>query len=160
MYNLKRMYKHKYRTLPVLHCEVGQSLRWSSMMRPHGGGGFAPLIPENNTLISPTPWKKVPLLPENISFAPQILKINLASPQIPQKLSQFSLKLMESITDNRYLWCCIFYNTIRKYWRLDPGYYTWALYLITTYFFNVIHVKIGLSRGQELSINRESLATE
>ena len=21
MYNLKRMYKHKYRTLPVLHCE-------------------------------------------------------------------------------------------------------------------------------------------
>ena len=42
------------------------------------------------------------------SFAPQILKINLASPQIPKNISQFSLKLIESITNNRYFCGCIF----------------------------------------------------
>ena len=70
------------------------------------GGVCAPLIPENNALISPTPWKKSTSAPwKYFSFAPQIPKINSASPQIPENISLFSLKLIESIMDNRYLWC-------------------------------------------------------
>ena len=46
----------------------------------------APLIPENNALISQNPWKKIPRLPESIFplLPRQILKINSASPN-PQQ---------------------------------------------------------------------------
>ena len=50
-------------------------------------GIYAPLIPENNALISPN--SSAPR--EYFSVAPQILKINSASPQIPKNMSQFSL---------------------------------------------------------------------
>ena len=53
---------------------------------PRGGGGVcAPLIPENNALIFPTPWKKVPQLPENIfPLLPKSLKLIQLLPN-PQK---------------------------------------------------------------------------
>ena len=48
MYNLKRMYKHKYRTLPVLHCDIPNATYQGH--RPNGSGeedffkGFLPNI--------------------------------------------------------------------------------------------------------------------
>ena len=39
-------------------------------------GVCAPLIPENNALISPNPWKKILSYMKVFSFAPKILKIN------------------------------------------------------------------------------------
>ena len=63
-----------------------------SQMRPPRGV-CAPLIPENNALISPTPWKKVPKLPENIfPLLPISLKLIQLLPKSPK--SQFSLKLI------------------------------------------------------------------
>ena len=48
-------------------------------LRPQGGGGggvCAPLIPENNALISPNHWKKIPQLPKSIfSLLPKSLKL-------------------------------------------------------------------------------------
>ena len=56
-------------------------------------GVCAPLIHENNALISPYPWKKIPQLPESIfALFPKIFNFNSASPQIPQNMGQFSLK--------------------------------------------------------------------
>ena len=49
------------------------------------GGVCAPLIPENNTLISPTPWKKVTQLPENIfPLLPKSLKLIQLLPKSPK----------------------------------------------------------------------------
>ena len=56
-------------------------------------GNLCSLDPENNALISPNPFKKIPQLPESIfPLLHKSLKINSASPQIPKNISQFSLK--------------------------------------------------------------------
>ena len=64
---------------------------------PEGGGGggvCTHLIPENNALISPNPWKKIPQLPESIfPLLPKSLKLMpSASPQNPKTIGQSSLK--------------------------------------------------------------------
>ena len=63
-------------------------------MRPPGV--CAPLIPENNALISPNPWKKIPQLP--LTSLLKILKINSASPQIPKNIKFTYLKTMKLYT--------------------------------------------------------------
>ena len=48
-------------------------------------GVCAPTIPENNALISPNPWKKIPQLPESIiPLLPKSLKLIQFLPN-PQK---------------------------------------------------------------------------
>ena len=65
-------------TAPFWFVEINstnQKIYWhlpNNMEVPRGGGGVcASLIPENNALISPNPWKKIPQLPESIfPFSP------------------------------------------------------------------------------------------
>ena len=106
-FKLFRNFRYKYY---YILCEMNTPI-WNNWgpSRVGGGGVCAPLIPENNALISPTPWKKVPQLPENIfPWLPKSLKLIQLLPKSPKykpilpKINPINNGL------NRYLWCCIF----------------------------------------------------